>query len=66
MDLKDKQALITGGTSGMRIATALAMAAKGATMIITGRGLREDEMILVTTPGNVGVVPLGTLATCLV
>ena len=37
MDLKDKQALITGGTSGMGIATALAMAEKGATVIITGR-----------------------------
>ena len=37
MDLKDKRALITGGTSGMGIATALAMAEKGATVIITGR-----------------------------
>ncbi len=37
MDLRDKLALITGGTSGMGIATALAMAEKGATVIITGR-----------------------------
>ena len=37
MDLKDKRALITGGTSGMGIATALAMAEKGATVITTGR-----------------------------
>ena len=37
MDLKDKRALITGGTSGMGIATALAMAEKGASVIITGR-----------------------------
>ena len=37
MDLKDKRALITGGTSGMGIATALAMAEKGAAVIITGR-----------------------------
>ena len=29
--------MITGGTSGMGIATALAMAEKGATVIITGR-----------------------------
>ena len=29
MDLKGKRALITGGTSGMGIATALAMAEKG-------------------------------------
>ena len=37
MDLKDKRALITGGTSGMGIATALAMAEKGASVITTGR-----------------------------
>ena len=37
MDMKDKRALITGGTSGMGSATALAMAEKGATVIITGR-----------------------------
>jgi len=37
MDLKDKRALITGGTSGMGIATGLAMAEKGATVILTGR-----------------------------
>ena len=37
MDLKDKRALITGGISGMGIATALAMAEKGATVILTGR-----------------------------
>ena len=30
MDLQDKKALITGGTSGMGTATALAMAEKGA------------------------------------
>ncbi len=33
MDLKDKRALITGGTSGMGIATALSMAEKGASVI---------------------------------
>ena len=37
MDLKDKRALITGGTSGMGIATARSMAEKGASVIITGR-----------------------------
>src|ERR1700759_3180149 len=37
MDLQDKKALITGGTSGMGSAAALAMAEKGATVIITGR-----------------------------
>ncbi len=37
MALKDKRALITGGTSGMGIATALSMAENGASVIITGR-----------------------------
>ena len=37
MNLKDKRALITGGTSGMGIAVALSMAEKGASVIITGR-----------------------------
>ncbi len=37
MDLKDKRALITGGTSGMGIGTARSMAEKGATVILTGR-----------------------------
>ena len=37
MDLQDKKALITGGTSGMGSAAALAMAEKGASVIITGR-----------------------------
>jgi NAD(P)-dependent dehydrogenase (short-subunit alcohol dehydrogenase family) len=37
MDLRDKWALITGGTSGMGSAVALAMADKGASLMITGR-----------------------------
>ena len=37
MDLQDKRALITGGTSGIGIATAYSMAEKGATVVITGR-----------------------------
>ena len=37
MELKDKRALITGGTSGMGSAVALAMAEKGASVMITGR-----------------------------
>jgi NAD(P)-dependent dehydrogenase (short-subunit alcohol dehydrogenase family) len=37
MDLQDKKALITGGTSGMGIATARSMADKGASVIITGQ-----------------------------
>jgi NAD(P)-dependent dehydrogenase (short-subunit alcohol dehydrogenase family) len=37
MDLQDKKALITGGTSGMGSEAALSMAEKGAPVIITGR-----------------------------
>src|SRR5579871_3917034 len=37
MDLKDKRALITGGTSGMGIGAARSMAEKGASVILTGR-----------------------------
>ena len=37
MALQGKTALITGGTSGMGSATALAMAEKGASVIVTGR-----------------------------
>src|ERR1700744_2637631 len=37
MELKDRRGLITGGTSGMGSTGALAMAEKGASVIITGR-----------------------------
>ena len=37
MNLRDKKALITDGTSGIGSAAALAMAEKGASVIITGR-----------------------------
>jgi NAD(P)-dependent dehydrogenase (short-subunit alcohol dehydrogenase family) len=43
MDLKDKRAWITGGTSGMGSAVALAMAEKGASVVITGRDETRGE-----------------------
>ena len=43
MDLTDRRALITGGTSGMGIATARAMAEKGASVILTGRDETRGE-----------------------
>ena len=43
MDLKDKRTLITGGTSGMGSAVALAMAEKGASVVITGRDETRGE-----------------------
>jgi NAD(P)-dependent dehydrogenase (short-subunit alcohol dehydrogenase family) len=36
-DLKDKTALVTGSTSGIARATALALAARGARLLVTGR-----------------------------
>ena len=41
-DIKDKIALITGGTSGIGKATAIALAKNGCNIIITGR--REDRL----------------------
>ena len=36
-DLKDKTALVTDATSGIGRATALALAARGACVLVTGR-----------------------------
>lgn len=44
-DLKGKTALITGGTSGIGAATALAAANAGANVVITGRRVAEGEKI---------------------
>ncbi len=37
MDLQDRKAQITGGTSGIGIAVAISMAEKGAAAVVTGR-----------------------------
>jgi NAD(P)-dependent dehydrogenase (short-subunit alcohol dehydrogenase family) len=42
MKLKDKVALVTGGSAGIGLATAKALAAEGARVYITGR--RQDEL----------------------
>jgi NAD(P)-dependent dehydrogenase (short-subunit alcohol dehydrogenase family) len=44
MDLKDKWALVTGGTSGMGSAVALAMADKGASVMIESRHGRRQAL----------------------
>jgi NAD(P)-dependent dehydrogenase (short-subunit alcohol dehydrogenase family) len=43
MELKNKCALITGGTSGIGSATARSMASKGASVIVTGRDTALGE-----------------------
>jgi len=44
--LKDKVALITGGTSGIGRATAIAMAAQGVKVVFTGRRAPEGEAVV--------------------
>ena len=51
MDLQDKKALITGGTSGMGSAAALAMAEKGASDVPVSRcGDAQDDPQLNSSP----------------
>lgn len=44
MDLRNKVCLITGGTSGIGAATALAMAKQGAHIAVTGRSADQEEL----------------------
>jgi NAD(P)-dependent dehydrogenase (short-subunit alcohol dehydrogenase family) len=55
MDLHEKVCLITGGTSGIGLATAIEMARSGAHVMVSGRRKRTEaisELEKVTGPGN--------------
>jgi|SRR5882724_7463875 len=53
MNLKDKTALITGGNSGIGLATARLMIAQGARVAITGRDRAKLDAAAAELGGNV-------------
>ena len=55
-DLEDKVAVVTGGSSGIGQATALALARRGAKVVITGRGAAALEAAAARHPHIVALV----------
>jgi NAD(P)-dependent dehydrogenase (short-subunit alcohol dehydrogenase family) len=63
-DLKDRTALVTGSTSGIGKATAIALAARGARVLVVGRNERRARDVVAEIEGGGGSAAyrLGTLS----
>ncbi len=55
-DLKDRTALVTGSTSGIGKATAIALAARGAHVLVVGRNEQRARDVVAEIEGSGGSV----------
>jgi NAD(P)-dependent dehydrogenase (short-subunit alcohol dehydrogenase family) len=53
-DLKGRTALVTGSTSGIGRATAIALAARGAHVLVVGRNEERAEQVVAEIEGSGG------------